>query len=66
MTKARVRPIISAVSAVPSICPRPAVAATAKDSTIMSAPMPGTSDVVGEASAPPSAARLAPMTKVMK
>ena len=32
----------------------------------MSAPMPGTSDVVGEASAPPSAAKLAPMMNVMK
>ena len=31
----------------------------------MSAPMPGTSDVVGDASAPPSAAKKAPMTNVM-
>ena len=35
-------------------------------STIMSAPIPGTSDVVGEARAPPNAAKLAPMMKVTK
>jgi len=32
----------------------------------MSVPIPGTSDVVGDASAPPSAARLAPMMKVTR
>ncbi len=46
--------------------PGPAVAATANDSTIISVPMPGTSDVVGDASAPPSAASVAPMTKVIR
>ena len=60
------QPIISAAIAAPPIWPSPAVAATANDSTIISAPMPGTSEVVGEASAPPSAASVAPITKVIR
>ena len=66
MMNARASPIISAATAVPSIWPSPAVAATAKERTIMSVPMPGTSDVVGEASAPPSAASDAPTIKVTR
>jgi hypothetical protein len=60
----RPMPIIRALSAAPSIWPSPAMATTAKDSTMVCAPTPGTSEVVGEASAPPSAASAAPKVKV--
>ncbi|MNX59719.1 hypothetical protein D3C86_906050 [compost metagenome] len=60
----RMTPISSAAISAPVICPRPAVATTANDSTVMSVPAPGTSDVVGAASAPPSAPRMVAITNV--
>jgi hypothetical protein len=65
-TKLRPSPIRSAVIAAPSIWPSPAVATTAKESTIISAPMPGSTDVVADASAPPKPASPAPTMKVSR
>ena len=58
----RAIPIKRAVIKVPVICPRPAVATTVNETTIVSAPIPGEREETGTASAPPSAPKIAPKT----